>query len=175
MTTPFDRRALVWYLQNGCPLSAKRFLQAAITDGSLAFPQGESADMPWRPLFQYIDEVTEHEETMEENMLILTRYHHLWKATWDDLVSHGFPLTFVFDLLDRMTQGEHPVFAQWAIKTILDIVPPQPRCGTIPDEHARDWQASQQDDNLPFLVPDTSAPTPEVLLYWQVDYPHGVT
>lgn len=174
LTTPFNRTAFSNLLHSGCILSAKQLLQQSLADGSILLPCGESADTAWWTLPWHIDGATEL-DLPEENRLLHARYCHLWKSeAVKPPFSQGFPLAFTLELLDRVIQGEHPLFCEWAIEEILNLLPVDPRHGATPSDSARNWQPVHQDDSLPFLVPDTSEPAPMVLEDWQVAYPHGV-
>ena len=109
------------------PLGAAQLLREAVRYGAISFPAGTDGVGSYNSLYLHIDMETECVGylSFEDNWPLLQRYSPLWegKPYSDPSDSPAFPLDFVFELLERVSNGEHPVFCTWVQQMLESLFP----------------------------------------------------
>lgn len=93
------------------PLHAKALFLQGIADGIIQFPNGTTAD-------SYEHLVVAPVLHLHPAAADSPRLQKLYGAALTDTTSDSwptkFPLAYVFELLERLANGEHPQFVEWA-------------------------------------------------------------
>lgn len=114
---PLDRFLLLVQTE---PLEAKAVLAAALASGSISFPRGTSEHSLYQWIVNDLLRGKERDEG-EDTPLLRQRYQPLTSLASEQQQCSGFPYAFVQQLLERLAQGEHPLFLRSATALLGEL------------------------------------------------------
>jgi hypothetical protein len=107
------------------PLEAKAVLDAAVADGSVFFPHGTSEHSCYGCIVRALLARKEH-DTGEDTPMLKERYAPMLALPSESANNKGFPYAFVCELLERLAQGEHPLFFHESVSVIRSLFESDP-------------------------------------------------